>query len=262
MKGVCLEIDPDLSLHDLTHEIPPYNIWEGAYRLHQTAPYWPRGTVFVSVIDPGVGTDRRSVVLKSKSGHYFVTPDNGTLTLVAEALGIEDIRSIDEEENRRKNSLQSYTFHGRDVYAFTAARLASGVITFEEVGPLLGDSVIRLHYQKPLLTADSIVGNVPILDIQYGNVWTNISDSLFRQIGLNHGDVMEVCIRCRDSVVYYGTVPFVETFGAVPEGKPLAYLNSLMNLSLALNLRSFADSFHIKSGPEWNVAVKKAKLGN
>jgi S-adenosylmethionine hydrolase len=69
---------------DLTHEIPPYNIWEAAYRLRQTVPYWPAGTVFVSVVDPGVGTERKSVVLKTRTGQYIVTPDNGTLTLVAE----------------------------------------------------------------------------------------------------------------------------------------------------------------------------------
>ena len=92
MRGVALSVDPTLRLEDLTHEIPAFNIWEGAYRLNATAPYWPPGTVFVSVIDPGVGTERKSVVLKTKSGHYFVSPDNGTLTLVAERLGIEAVR--------------------------------------------------------------------------------------------------------------------------------------------------------------------------
>ena len=261
MKGVCLEVDPDLFLYDLTHEIPAYNIWEGAYRLQQTAPYWPRGTVFVSVVDPGVGTERRSVVLKTRSGHYFVTPDNGTLTLVAESLGIESIRSIDEQLNRRKNSRQSYTFHGRDVYAYTAAKLASGAITFQQVGSLLPDSVVQLNYQKATMIEDHILGNVPILDIQYGNVWTNITDSLLQRNGLKYGDSLEVIISRRDSAVYSGTVPFVETFGSVPQGKPLLYLNSLMNLSLALNLGSFADSFHVRSGPEWSIKIRGAKMG-
>src|ERR1700759_2168594 len=101
MKGVAMGVSPDLTLFDLTHEIPAYNIWEAAYRLQQTVPYWPAGTVFVSVVDPGVGTTRKSVVLKTKSGHYIVTPDNGTLTLVAESLGIESVRQIDEALNRR-----------------------------------------------------------------------------------------------------------------------------------------------------------------
>src|ERR1700727_77148 len=102
MKGVAMGVSPDLKLFDLTHEIPAYNIWEAAYRLQQTVPYWPTGTVFVSVVDPGVGTERKSVVLKTKTGQYIVTPDNGTLTLVAESLGIDSIRGTDESVNRRR----------------------------------------------------------------------------------------------------------------------------------------------------------------
>jgi S-adenosylmethionine hydrolase len=166
MKGVATAVDPNLDLYDLTHEIPAYNIWEGAYRLEQTATYWPAGTVFVSVIDPGVGTTRKSVVMRSKSGHFFVTPDNGTLTLVAESLGIDEVREINEELNRRQNSGQSYTFHGRDVYAYTGARLAAGVISFEEIGKRLPDSVVRIPYQKAQKTGDSVTGSIPILDIQ------------------------------------------------------------------------------------------------
>ena len=134
MKGVAVSVSPDIHIYDLTHHIEPFNIWQGALRLVQTAEYWPAGTVFVSVVDPGVGTDRKSIVLKTRSGHYFVTPDNGTLTFVAPRLGIEAVREIDEAVNRRKNSEKSFTFHGRDVYAYTAARLAAGVITFEQVG--------------------------------------------------------------------------------------------------------------------------------
>ncbi len=144
MKGVAYNVDADLQLFDLTHEIPAYNIWEAAYRLNQVASYWPAGTVFVSVVDPGVGTERRSIVLKSKSGHYFVTPDNGTLTLIIDELKMEAVRQIDESVNRRNNSDSSYTFHGRDVYAYTAAKLASGKISFEEVGPLITAPLIRL----------------------------------------------------------------------------------------------------------------------
>ena len=134
MKGVAVGVSPDIHIYDLTHQIEPYNIWQGALRLAQTAEYWPAGTVFVSVVDPGVGTERKSIVLRTKSGHYFVTPDNGTLTFVAPRLGIDAVREIDEAVNRRKNSEKSFTFHGRDVYAYTAARLAAGVISFEQVG--------------------------------------------------------------------------------------------------------------------------------
>lgn len=257
MKGVALEAGPDLGLYDLTHEIPAYDIWEAAYRLQQTAPYWPKGTVFVSVVDPGVGTSRKSVVMLSKSGHYFVTPDNGTLTLVAESLGIDAVREIDEAVNRRRASGQSYTFHGRDVYAYTAARLAAGVISFEQVGKALPDSVVRIPYQHATQQGDSISGSIPVLDIQYGNVWTNIPDSMFRLLQVTAGKTVNVTIYRGDSRVFGQAVPFAHTFGEVPEGKTLSYLNSLLNFSLAINMGNFSDSFQVKSGPEWRVVIRK-----
>lgn len=194
MKGVAFGVDHNLKIFDLTHEIPPYNIWEGAYRLYQTASYWPQGSVFVSVVDPGVGTDRKSVVLKTKNGQYFVSPDNGTLTLVAQTLGIDSVREIDEKANRLKGSEKSYTFHGRDVYAYTGARLASGAITFEQVGPELPAKVVELSYQKAKATKGEVKGNIPILDIQYGNVWSNISDELLNQAGIKLNDTLCVTI--------------------------------------------------------------------
>ncbi|WP_373777353.1 S-adenosyl-l-methionine hydroxide adenosyltransferase family protein [Glaesserella sp.] len=263
MQGVAFGVDRDLKMFDLTHEIPAYNIWEAAYRLYQTATYWPEGTVFVSVVDPGVGTERKSVVLKTKTGHYFVTPDNGTLTLVAEHLGIDALREIDETKNRLAGSDKSYTFHGRDVYAYTGARLASGKISFEDVGNELEPKVETISYQKPVFEDGVLKGNIPVLDVQYGNIWTNISDELLTQSGIqkdgrvcveiseHHGD--EVKIR------YSGAMPYKNSFGDVEEGRPLMYLNSLLNVSFALNMESFADKYKIKSGAEWSVAVKSCE---
>ena len=151
MKGVAMSVSPDLKLFDLTQEIPAYNIWEAAYRLQQAVPYWPAGTVFVSVVDPGVGSARKSVVLKTKSGYFIVTPDNGTLTLIVQSQGIEAIREIDETKNRRPGSGESYTFHGRDVYAYTDSRLAAGVISLEDVGAALPAKVVAINYQQPFL---------------------------------------------------------------------------------------------------------------
>src|SRR5688572_20307421 len=259
MKGVATGVSQDLKLYDLTHEIPAYNIWEAAYRLEQTAPYWPAGTVFISVVDPGVGTSRKSVVLKTKTGHYFVTPDNGTLTLISQSLGIESVREIDEVLNRRKNSQASYTFHGRDVYAYTGARLAAGVISFDQVGKELPSKVVAIPYQQPVVQGDSILGNIPILDIQYGNVWTNINDSIFKVLHVEPKGKVEVNINKNGIPVIHQDIEFVNTFGDVPEGKMLAYMNSLMNFSLAINMGNMADSFHINSGPEWNIVVKRKK---
>jgi len=257
MKGVAIGVSPDLKLYDLTHEIPAYNIWEASYRLFQTINYWPAGTVFVSVVDPGVGTNRKSVVLKTKTGQFIVTPDNGTLTLVAEAFGIAEVRQIDEAINRRKDSGKSYTFHGRDVYAYTAARLAAGVITFEQVGPALPKEVVAIPYQKAVLEGGKLKGTIAILDIQYGNIWTNIGDDLVNQLKPNYGSILHLVILHNGEKVYEGDAPYSQTFGAVGKGKPLSYLNSLLQLSFALNQGSFADVYKISSGSEWSVEVTK-----
>ncbi len=257
MKGVAFSVNSNLKIFDLTHEIPPYNIWEGAYRLYQTASYWPKGSVFVSVVDPGVGTNRKSVVLKTKNGQYFVSPDNGTLTLVAQTLGIDSVREIDEKANRLKGSEKSYTFHGRDVYAYTGARLASGAITFEQVGPELPAKVVEIPYQKAKATKGEVKGNIPILDIQYGNVWSNISDRLLNQAKIKRNDILCVTISKGSKKQYEGKMPYVASFGGVLKGQPLVYLNSLLNVSVALNRDNFAQKYQIKSGADWNIDIKK-----
>ena len=257
MRGVAVSVDPTLRLENLTHEIPAFDIWQGAYRLNDTAPYWPAGTVFVSVIDPGVGTERNSVVLKTRSGHYFVSPDNGTLTLVAEELGIEAVRAIDESRYRLPGSEQSYTFHGRDVFSYAAAHLASGKVSFEEIGPELPPAVVTIDYQKPEIQGGVVRGNIPILDVQFGNVWTNIDRATFEQLGVARGEQVEVRIFNEGEQVFEGAMPYVSTFGDVPEGDMLLYLNSVDNVAFAINWGDFAAAHGIASGPEWRVEVAK-----
>lgn len=262
MQGVAFGVDSDIKMFNLTHEIPPYDIWSAAYRLYQTANYWPKGSVFVNVVDPGVGTARKSVVLKTKTGHYFVSPDNGSLTLVAEHLGIEAVREIDEKVNRLEGSEKSYTFHGRDVYAYTGARLASGKINFEEVGAKLEDKVLSIPYQKAVLENGELKGNIPALDVQYGNIWTNISDELLEKSGIKKDDELCVSINQRqengsDKVVYSGKMPYKSSFGEVKESEPLLYLNSLLNVSFALNMDNFAAKHHIDYGADWSVSIKQ-----
>jgi S-adenosylmethionine hydrolase len=259
MKGVAISVDSSLKLFDLTHEIPAYNIWEAAYRLQQTVSYWPAGTVFVSVVDPGVGTSRKSIVLKTKTGHFIVTPNNGTLTLIAASAGIEAIREIDETVNRRTGSEKSYTFHGRDVYAYTAARLASGKITYEQVGAALPNEVVNIPYQKAVIENKKIKGTITILDVQYGNIWTNIGDDIFNQLNVQLGDKLHVTIYQNKIKKYEGTMPYCNTFGAVAKGKPLLYLNSLLQVSFALNMDNFSAVHKVYSGSEWTVEVRKGQ---
>jgi len=259
MKGVAFGVDPKLAVFDLSHENTPYDIWEAAYRLKQTCPYWPAGTVFVSVVDPGVGTERASVVLHTKNDQYFVGPDNGTWTLIAEEHGIAEVRRIDEKVNRRVGSEKSYTFHGRDVYVFTGARLASGAISFAQVGPLLEPKVVALPYEKAAVEQGVLRGTIPAIDFHYGNIWTNIPDTLFNELKPEFGQEFSVSIRHEGKEVYRGVVPYAHTFGDVPEGQPLLYLNSLMNVAFALNMGNFAEKFGIASGGTWTVRVETAK---
>ena len=257
MKGVAVGVSPELEIFDLTHEIPAFNIWEASLRLAQTAEYWPKGTVFVSVVDPGVGTVRKSVVLKTKSGHYFVSPDNGSLTAVAELLGVDAVREIDEAVNRLANSEKSYTFHGRDVYAYTGARLAAGVISFAEVGRALPAEVVSIPYQKPRYEQDRLHGNIEILDPQYGNIWTNIDRATFAHLNLQPGDQVSIKISNEDTTVLQKTLSYFPTFGQVAVGDALLYLNSLNKVSLAINQGNFADRYHIGSGASWNIEIVK-----
>jgi S-adenosylmethionine hydrolase len=259
MKGVAARIDPDLAIFDLTHENTPFDVWEAAYRLKQAAPFWPAGTVFVSVIDPGVGTSRKSIVVKTTSGHFFVGPDNGTWTLIAEELGVAAVRQIDERKNRRPGSADSHTFHGRDVYIYVGAGLASGSLAFADVGPALEAKVVELEHEKARLEQGVVIGGIPYLDFNFGNVWTNVPAELFGRLKPATGDRFRVTIRRGQDEIFRGEMPYVRTFGDVPEGTPLMYLNSLRNLSFALNQGRFAPEHQIASGPDWTVRVEKVQ---
>ena len=259
MKGVSCSVSDNLQIYDLTHEIAAYNISEAAYRLNQSASYWPAGTVFVSIVDPGVGSTRKSIVMKTKTGHYFVTPDNGTLTLIAESMGIEDVREIDETTNRLKGSNESYTFHGRDVYAYTGARLASKAITFEQVGNVLDGDIVRLPGMNPDVKGNEIVGNIPVLDVQYGNVWTNIDKTTLEKIGVKAGDSLSVSISFGADKKYENTILFGNTFSDVPVGSELAYMNSLLKLSIAIRQGNFAAKYQVSTGDRWIITVAKSQ---
>jgi S-adenosylmethionine hydrolase len=257
MKGVMESVDKNLVISDLTNEITPFNIWEAAYRLHQTASYWPKGTVFVSVVDPGVGTHRKSIVALSNSGQYFVTPDNGTLTLIDDTVGIKEVREIDEVKNRLKGSSDSYTFHGRDVYGYTAARLASGKISFQEVGPKYNGQLVKIAYQKPFIKGNELNGTIAILDPQYGNLWTNINNDIAKKFGIKLGSKYQVRIFDGNSKVFEGKMAFQNTFGEVSRGESLLYTNSLMNLAVGTNQENFAHKYNVAAGPNWHIQIIK-----
>ena len=258
MKGVAYKVDPGLIISDVTHDITPYNIFVASYRLFQTVDYWPAGTVFVSVVDPGVGSDRKSIVARTAKGQYVVTPNNGTLTHLSVFGGIEEIREIEESTNRLKNSALSYTFHGRDIYAYTGARLASGVIVYEEVGPALDlGELVTLELFGAVQTDTSVSGRVDILDVRFGSLWTSVPFENFKSLGFEFGDDVDVRIFRGDILVYANRVTYGRSFSAVRPGMPIIYMNSVNHMALAVNLGSFAETYHIGVGSQWTISFSK-----
>lgn len=260
MYGVALEVNKELRLYSLTHEITPYHIWEASYRLYQSVEYWPAGTTFVSVVDPGVGTSRKSVVAKTVNGHYIVTPDNGTLTHLKCFVGITEIREIEESKHRRENTEFSYTFHGRDVYAYTGAKLASGLITFEEVGALLSvEHIAELEMGSVTKTETSVKGSIDILDVRFGSLWTNIPREDFLDLGFAFGEMIEVVIRNGSTLVYNNRIVYGKSFGDVYVSEQIIYVNSLYRMAIAINQGNFAKAYSIGTGIHWTIEFKKIK---
>ncbi|MFC4403075.1 SAM hydrolase/SAM-dependent halogenase family protein [Gracilibacillus xinjiangensis] len=259
MKGVAHSVSRVIPIYDNTHDIPPFDIWAASYRLWQTVAYWPKGTVFVSIVDPGVGTNRKSVVVKTNDDQYIVTPDNGTLTHIAKKVGIKAMREIDEKINRLPQSGASHTFHGRDVYAYTGSRLAAGVIMFEEVGPALNtEEVVVSPFYEPVLTENKIEGSIDILDIRFGNLWTNISREMFLALECEYGDHVEVTIQNESRQVYNNVMTFGRSFASIHIGEPLVYVNSLDNMAIAINQGSFAKAYNIGTGASWRITMRKS----
>ena len=258
MVGVALEESPTLKIHHLTHDITPYNIFEGSYRLFQTVNYWPEGTTFVSVVDPGVGSKRKSVVVKTIQNQYIVTPNNGTLSFIKKHVGIVAIREISEVENRRKNTEHSYTFHGRDVYAYTGAKLASGHITFEEVGPELDiEDIVEIPVVETIIENDSVRGAIAILDVRFGSLWTSITREEFYTLKPRFNNRFEVTIYNNDMLVYQNQVTYGKSFADVRIGQPILYINSLYRVGLAINQGSFAKAYNVGVGAQWSIEIKR-----
>lgn len=259
MYGVAETVSPELRVYDLTHEIPQYDIWEASYRLIQTVSYWPAGSVFVSVVDPGVGSTRRSIAVKTKTGQYVITPDNGTLTHIKRMCGIAEARIIDETVNRLPNSGESYTFHGRDIYAYTGARLASGAIDFPGVGPQVeAQSVMELPMVDASFADGVVSGTIDVLDVRFGSLWTNIPRTLFLQLGVQHGSRVEVTISNDTRTLYKNIITYAKSFADVNVGEPLLYVNSLDCVAVAINQGSFARAYNIGTGISWQLTLRKA----
>ena len=260
MHGISMKVDPTLRIFDLTHCITKFNTWEASYSLYQTCHAWPEETVFVSVIDPGVGSARKSVVAKTRAGHYIVTPDNGTLTHLKKHIGIEAVRQIDESVNRVKGSEKSHVFHGRDVYAYTGARLASGVIDFDGVGPELSIEDILMHeIVDPATDGEMISGILDIEDPHFGMVWTNVPLEFFERLNISYGDEIQTTIEHDGEVKFSEVLPYCRTFTDVHKDNELIYNNEIGNLAVATNFGSFVKKFGVQTGIRWTIRFEACR---
>ena len=258
MEGVAFSISQDLNIRHLTHNIPPYNIFDASYRLYQAIDYWPKETVFICVVDPGVGSDRESVVARTKTDQYIVTPDNGTLTHIAQFIGLEEVRLIEEKTNRLKDSELSYTFHGRDVFTYTAARLAAGLISFEEVGPKTDpEDIVKLKLYGTRKLDNGVKGQIDILDVRFGSLWTSIPYEEFKNCGFKVGDDVLVEIFHDGSKVYSSKIEYGKSFADVPVSTPVIYMNSTYHMAIAINQGSFAKAYNIGTGEGWEITLTK-----
>ena len=236
-KGVMLQVAPALRVIDLTHEVAPYSIRDGARLLADTAEHYPAGTVFLAVIDPGVGSDRQPMIARSRRGQWFVLPDNGLVTLVVERQGLAGARAITNPRWMRPNG-RSSTFHGRDVFAPAAAHLARGD-AWTEAGPPI-TAPVRLDLHPATIDGDLLRGQVIATDGPYGNLLTDIDATLISRLGWVVGDTVPVEIGGE-----HLTLPFVRTFSDVPVGAPLLYVDSRARLGVAVNRGNFAELHHV-----------------
>ena len=239
-KGVMYSIAPDVRIVDLTHQVTPFSILDGARFLYGATAYFPSGTIFAVVIDPGVGSTRKAVVVKSRRGQYFVLPDNGLMTLVQDRDGLESAREITNRDWMIGAALSS-TFHGRDIFSPAAAHLARGD-DWTQVGPELDlAKLVRLDIAPAKLDDHGLNAQVIATDGPFGNLVTNISGEDFLKLGYGRGQTVPVTLGKAEL-----KLPFVRTFSDVPLNAPLLYIDSRGHVGFAVNQGSFASIYGIK----------------
>jgi S-adenosylmethionine hydrolase len=239
-RGVMYSIMPEVRIVDLTHQVTPFSILDGARFLYGATPYYPAGTVFVVVIDPGVGSTRKAIVAHSKRGQYFVLPDNGLLTLVEQRDGIDAVREI-TNPNWMIGSKLSSTFHGRDIFSPAGAHVVRGD-DWTKVGPEMAvKDLVRLELKVATLDVHGLKATVIATDGPFGNLVTNVDAEDFLKLGYERGQDVRVTIDGREM-----RIKFVKTFSEVPLGQPLLYIDSRGHLALAVNQGSFAAVYGIK----------------
>jgi S-adenosylmethionine hydrolase len=249
-RQVMYNIDPTVRILDITHEVTPFSIVEGARYIMGMTPYVPQGTVFVVVIDPGVGSSRKAIVAKSKKGNYYVLPDNGLLTYVQDLDGIEAVRVITNPKWMIQDAITS-TFHGRDIFSPVGAHLAKSE-DWTAVGPEMPASqLVRLSLTQPKIENGLLKAQIVGIDGPFGNLVTNVPQEEFDKLGYKWGDTIHVTLGAIEM-----DMPFTHTFSDVDIGKPLAFIDSRGRLSFSLNQTNFARTYNIKAPVNFKIPAK------
>lgn len=236
-KAVIVGIVPNVRIMDITHQVTPFSIAEGARFLAGVTPYYPSGTVFLVVVDPTVGTSRKAVIVKSNKGQYFVLPDNGLITPVADRDGIAGAREITNQSWMIGDKISS-TFHGRDIFSPAAAHLAAGE-DWTLAGPVV-ENLVRLTPPVASIGTNGITGQVIALDDPFGSLITDIQGSDFKEMGYVPGDKVTLKIENKQY-----TFPYEKTFGGVPVGQPLVYVDSRGRVGIAVNQGDFSKKYDV-----------------
>src|SRR5689334_21192285 len=217
-KAVIAGIAPDARIADITHQVTPFQIEEASRFLYGVTPYYPSGTIFLVVVDPGVGTSRKAVIVKSKKGQFFVLPDNGLVSAVVDRDGLAGARVI-TNQNWMSQAAVSSTFHGRDIFSPAAAHLAEGW-DYTIAGPEVSQ-LVRLTPKAATVNDQGATGEIIGLDDPYGSLISDINREDFEKLGYLLGDKVTVQINKKPV-----TLPYVQTFMNVPVGESLLYLDS------------------------------------
>ena len=250
-KAVMNGVAPGVRILDITHQVTPFDIAEGARFLAGSAPYFPDDAVFVVVVDPGVGSVRKAIIAKSKKGQFFVVPDNGLLTLVQDRDGIIAAREIRNPE-WMIGAKTSSTFHGRDIFSPAGAHLARGD-DWTTAGPVVDVAkLVRLDIHYATVDAVGLRGETIGTDGPFGNLVLNVPAETFSRLGYVVGDVVPVEIAGKRY-----ELPFVKTFSDVPVGKGLLYIDSRGRLSVGINQRNFAETNAVQTGALVVIPMKK-----
>jgi S-adenosylmethionine hydrolase len=235
MKAVMLSISSDAKIVDITHEIEKFSIRMGAYTLAAACPYFPKGTIHVAVIDPGVGTKRKAILIQTMRG-YFIGPDNGVLTLAAKSQGIKHIYRI--ENSRFMLTRISNTFHGRDIFAPTAAYLANG-ISPSGFGREI-HKIVMPKFAKIIKRKNALTGEVIHID-GFGNIITNLREKDCELMGIKK----TVKLKIKDTRL---KLKLCKAYSEVKAQQPLAIIGSHNFLEISINQGNAAENFQTRVG--------------